>query len=1131
MTIEIQLPGSTSTGYKGTQFFRIMRLTTLFVLIGCIHLSAESYSQTISLKAKGCTLQEVFKAIQQQTDYKVIYNVRSLEQAKPVDISARQMPLEIFLMEVFKRQALKYDIREGTILVGNVRNQIREDVTANTNSNGQQRVYLGKVMDEFGSPLEGVTVTAKGTQVAVITDKDGNYQISVPQESRALLFTIVGFESAEEELGKQPIINAYLKMSVSDLEEIVVVGFGAQKKASVVGAITAVDPTLFKIGQARTVTNSLAGQMAGIIAVQRSGEPGYDGSDFWIRGINTFGANSTPLVLVDGVERSLHDISPDEIASFSILKDATATAVYGVRGANGVILIQTPRGTVGTPRISVRSEYGVSSPTQLPKFVGGAKYMEVINSARELSGLNPSFSDEAIRLTATGEDPDFYPDVNWLEAVTNDRAYNQRLVVDINGGSERLRYSLIVSYFGEKGITVVDPNVAYDATLRLSRFNVRTNVDINLSPTTVMNIGIGGFQQDRNSPGIGIDGIFNDAFVSPPIIHPIKYSNGQLASRPNGANAWAQTTQTGFAKNYNSKLESTVSIQQEFEKFAPALKGLNAKTLFSFDAWNYSDIKRTKGPTFYQAYGREEDGNLLTNLLNEGQEFLGYSRGAGGNRSMYFETQLNYNRKFSQHTIGGLLLFNLRDYVDFNSGSAIGSLPYRNQGLAGRITYNFNDKYFIETNFGYNGSENFKRGKRFGFFPSVAIGWLLINEDFMRSTPYLSNLKLRGSWGLVGNDQIGGRRFAYIPTIGSAGGYNWGYQGQTWRGGWQEDQFGVPSLTWETAEKINMGLEFGLWNAVNLQADIFKELRKNIFMQRKTIPEIAGFNNPPYANFGRVENKGMDLSLDAFHKFSDKFSVAFRGNYTFARNKVLEFDEPEELKRSSRAQTGQSLNTHYGLTATGLFKEEDFENGHLKHGIAVPSFGEVKPGDIQYMDLNGDNVIDAFDQSPIGRPWVPETIYGFGATLQYRGFDFGVFFQGASNFTNMLRGATFIPGSGGGGLGNIYENVDDRWTPEHPHSDVFWPRLSIIDMDNNKQSSTWWLRDASYLRLKNLELGWSLPNQWLDQIKIKSARVMARGTNLFTWAPFNMWDPEIGSNNGLKYPTMRVYSFGIELTL
>lgn len=517
--------------------------------------------------------------------------------------------------------------------------------------------------------------------------------------------------------------------------------------------------------------------------------------------------------------------------------------------------------------------------------------------------------------------------------------------------------------------------------------------------------------------------------------------------------------------------------------------------------------------------------------MNEGQEFLGYSKGSGGDRSIYFEAQMNYNKRLGDHTLGALFLYNMRDYVTFDSADGLGSLPYRNQGIAGRVSYSFKDRYFAEANFGYNGSENFQRGFRYGFFPSVAVGWMMTNEPFMVGvTDVLSKLKLRGSWGLVGNDKIGGRRFAYVPTIGSTGGYNWGYQAQNGRGGLQEDQFGIPDLTWETAEKINIGMEVGFLNSINLQADVFKEYRDNIFMQRKTIPEIAGYTNTPYANFGKVENKGIDMNVEVNHKFNADLMVSVRGNLTYATNKVTEYDEPESLKNSTRAQTGQSLNQHFGLVALGLYTEDDFENGALKKGLPIPSFGDVLLGDIKYKDLNDDGRIDAFDNCPMGKPYVPEIVYGFGLNLKYKNVDFGAFFQGTGNFTNMLGGNNFIPGSGGGGLGNIYANVDDRWIPENPNQNVFWPRLSIYDLDNNKQSSTWWLRDASYIRLKNLEIGYTLPKTWQKTIAARNARVFLRGSNLFTWASFDMWDPEIGSSNGLKYPTMRVYSIGAEIT-
>lgn len=1111
-----------------------MRITLILLCLNIgLVLAENTYAQgaQVSLSVHESTIRKVIEAVEKQTDFTFVYNSKSVDTKKKVSLNVANEKLENVLNKIFKGSDIAYEIVNKKIIL--------KPQVASVQQKEQTRLKItGTIRDASGEPLIGVNIQELGTNNAVITDANGEYSIyNVAGTSSVLKFTYIGFKAQEITVKGNTVINVVMQDDTQGLEEVVVVGYGSQKRESVIGAITTVRPSILKTTQTRNITNSLAGQMAGIIAVQRSGEPGYDNSDFWIRGINTFGANSTPLVLVDGVERDLRDISPDEIESFSILKDATATAVYGVRGANGVILIQTPKGQIGKTRVSVRGEYGVSEPTQLPEFVGGAKYMEVINSARILSGLEPSYSQEAIDKTRMHMDPDFYPDVNWLDAVTNNYAQNQRISANINGGSELLRYSLIVSYFGEQGIIATDPSVNYDSKLKLSRYNVRSNVDINLTPSTVLTVGIGGYIQNKNSPGTGVDQILNQAFISTPIIHPVKYSNGQLANRPQGGNPWTQATQTGFNKNYDNKIESTVSIQQDLGKLWKPLKGLDIKGLFSFDAYNTSAIHRTKTPTQYQAYGRDDEGNLLTNILNEGEEFLGYGKESKGDRAMYLEFQLNYNKRIKEdHSIGLLLLYNIRDYVTFGADDAIGSLPYRNQGFAGRVSYSYKDRYFAEVNFGYNGSENFKKGYRFGFFPSVAAGWMVTNEPFMSGvTDVLSKLKIRGSWGLVGNDKIvlesdrnKGRRFAYIPTIGGTEGYGWGYTAQNGKNGLQEEHFGIPNLTWETAEKINLGMEIGLFNSINLQVDIFKEFRKDIFMQRKTIPEIAGYNNTPFANFGQVENKGIDMSLEVNHKFNKDFLLSVRGNFTYATNKVTEYDEPENLKSSPRAQTGRSLNQHFGLIATGLYTDDDFVNGELRTDLPVPSFGKVAPGDIKYEDLNDDGRIDAFDKSAIGKPYVPEIVYGFGLNLTYKNFDFGIFFQGSGNFTNMLKGDNFIPGSGGGGLGNIYSNVDDRWTPENPRQNVFWPRLSVSN-DNNKQESTWWLRDASYIRLKNLEIGYTLPRAWQKKILAKNLRIFLRGTNLLTWAKFDMWDPEIGSNNGLKYPTMRVYSIGAEI--
>lgn len=1110
-----------------TKIPQCMKLSVLFLFLNLGLLFAENvHSQYVSLNIKNGTILEAMEELEKQTEYTFVYSNKVIDSGKLISLDVNRESIEDVLNKIFKELDISYVIVNKKIVLNRRTGDIQQDEKTKLK-------VTGVVLDNLGEPLIGVNVQEAGTNNVAVTNIDGEYSIyNVRDASSILKFTYIGFKSQEIQVRDQAIINVALEEDTQGLEEVVVIGYGSQKRESVIGAITTVQPSLLKISHSRTITNNLAGQMAGIIAVQRSGEPGYDGSDFWIRGINTFGANSTPLVLVDGVERSLHDISPDEIESFSILKDATATAVYGVRGANGVILIQTPKGQIGKPRVSVRGEYGISEPTQLPEFVRGAKYMEIINAARILSGLEPSYQPEAIEKTRNRVDPDFYPDVNWLDAVTNDYSHNQRVSVNVNGGTERLRYSLIVSYFGEQGIIAIDPEMAYDSRLRLSRYNVRNNVDVNLTASTVLNVSIGGYIQDRNAPGSGTDVILATAFTATPVIHPVKYSNGQIANRPQGSNPWVLATQQGFVKNYRNKLESTVSLQQNVGELWKVLDGMNVKALFSFDSYNYSEISRTKTPSMYQAYGRDDEGNLLTTILNEGAEFLGYGNGTkGGDRSVYFETQVNYNRRFDDHSVGGLFLYNMRDYVTFDASSGINSLPYRNQGIAGRVSYGFRDLYFAEANFGYNGSENFKKGYRFGFFPSVAIGWMMTNESFMSNyIEILSKLKFRASWGLVGNDKIGGRRFAYIPTISGAGGYRWGYMGQQSYGGLQEEHFGIPDLTWETAEKINVGVELGLYNSINIQADLFKEYRSNIFMQRKTIPEIAGYNNMPYANFGKVENRGIDMSLEVNHRFNKELALSVRGNFTYATNTVTEYDEPESLKNTTRAQTGQSLNQHYGLIALGLYTDDDFADGQLKPDMPIPSFGDVQPGDIKYRDLNNDGKIDAFDNCPIGKPYVPEIVYGFGMNMQYRNVDFGVFFQGSGNFTNMLGGNTFIPGSGGGGLGNIYANADNRWTPENPRQDVFWPRLSIYDLDNNKQSSTWWLRDAGYIRLKNLEIGYTLPRPVKNKLAARNMRLFLRGTNLFTWASFDMWDPEIGSPSGLKYPTMRVYSIGIEIT-
>lgn len=1108
----------------------IMRLVLILSLAFAFSISANTRAQNykISMKKSNCAIKEILRELEKNSDYLFCYNDKEIDVNQKISVHVRNATLEETLQQIFSDMGYDYKIVNHQILIEVAEPKTTQDVR-------QNKLVTGHVVDQNGDPLVGVNVQEEGTNNITITDINGNYSIyNVSGSSSVLKFTYIGYKAEEIKVGEQKSIDVKMMIDAQGLEEVVVVGYGSQKRESVIGAITTVKPATLQINQTRTLSNALAGQMAGIIAVQRSGEPGYDTSDFWIRGVNTFGANATPLVLIDGIERDLNSISSEEIEAFSILKDASATAVYGVRGANGVILVQTKKGQLGKPRVTVKADYGISNPTKLPEFVDGPKYMEISNAAKILSDITPSFSQEQIDNTRNNVDPDLYPNVNWLDAVTRKNAPSMRASVDVNGGSERLRYSLVVSYFGEDGYIVRDKSQNYNNQLSASRYNVRSNIDLNLTNSTILAVSIGGYIYNRRAPG-NITTILTDAFEQSPVVHPIIYSNGQIPKNQSRPNPWSEATQMGYSKNYEASVQSTVSLEQDMEAIWSPLKGLKAKGIFSFDNWNYSNLDRTKNPSHYWATGRDEEGNLITTIVNEGDEFLGYSKGGGGNRTMYFEAQLNYNRRFNDHTVDGLFLFNMRDYVNADAGNAILSLPYRNQGIAGRLGYNFKDRYFAEFNFGYNGSENFKKGYRYGFFPSFAIGWMLTNESFMENkTDVLSKLKLRGSIGKVGNDKISGdRRFAYLSTIDGAGGYRWGWKNDYSYGGYQEGDFGIPNLTWETATKIDVGIEAGLWNDVNLQVDYFKEYRKDIFMARKTIPETAGFNKTPYANFGKVENQGVDLSLEVNHSFSKDLFLSFRGNFTFARNKVTEYDEPEALKETTRSQTGQSLNQHYGLVALGLFTPDDFsdlENYTLKEGIPG-QFGVVKPGDIKYQDLNRDGVVNELDRCPIGKPHVPEIVYGFGASIKYKNFDLSFFFQGSGNFTNKMAGNSLIPGSGAGGLGNIFANVDDRWLPENPYNqDVFWPRLSSFNSENNTKESTWWLVNSSFIRLKNAEIGYTLPKRWQRAVAMRNARLFLRGTNLLTFSPFKLWDPEMGSNNGLKYPNQRICSVGFEVT-
>ncbi|WP_165042248.1 TonB-dependent receptor [Dysgonomonas sp. ZJ709] len=1119
------------------RLFKILRVIffTFFISISACYAS-NSYAQNalLTLEIKNKPIKEIFSEIEKNSEYVFFYYDEILDGNKKVSVSIHNEPVNKVLDEVFKDTDNTYRISDKQIFVSR-----RASVSVNNIEQQKDRLSIrGNVTDKKGEPLIGVSIVLKSDpKVGTITDIDGNYSILVPDRFAVLQYKYIGFIQRDEEVGNRKIINIVLEEDIGQLEEVVVVGYGSQKKASVVGAISTMEPSKLQTGTTRSLSNNLAGNVGGIIGAQRSGEPGNDHSDYWIRGISTFvGGNARkPLVLIDGVERSLDNIDVEEIESFSVLKDASATAVYGVRGANGVILITTKRGKAGRTNVRVNVEHGITEPVQVPEFLGAADYMQLLNDISTQNGGNVMFDPRRIENTRLGVDPDLYPDVNWLKAISNDRGSNTRASVDISGGTERLRYAFVTAYYHENGMLKRDEDQEWNSSLRLDRYNVRSNVDLDVTSTTLLRVNMGGYLQKRVSPPGSIDDLFKDAFRTPPFVHPTRYSSGQIPKVPEQTNPWAIATQRGYERDSQSKLETLISVDQDLKDILP---GLRAKVTFAFDNFSRNGVKRSKDPDYYAvATGRDpETGALQTIITSYGQEFLGQEQiKHWGDNSTYLEGNITYNRTFaSKHAVDALLLYNQRDYDNGDK------LPYRNQGFAGRLSYTLSGRYIAEFNFGYNGSENFAKGQRYGFFPSIAAGWIMSEEPFMRPlNKTFSKIKFRISHGLVGNDQLDGRRFAYITTISDGGGndgYYWGNFADFHRNGKWEGDIGVPGLTWETVTKTNLGLELGLWNMLELQVDYFDEKRRDIFMQRKNFPNSAGFAKLPWANFGKVDNKGIDLTLDVNKRINKDWFISVRGTLTYAKNKIIEQDEDMGVIGTNRSSTGLPVGQIFGLIAEGLFTEQDFADvaeGQLAEGIPVHTFGSVRPGDIKYRDVNGDGVVDSKDRSPIGGTVDPQLIYGFGLNMNYKNLDFGFLFQGSGKtYRTIGRGAFFLPGSTQGATGNIYSNAYDRWTPENPSQDAFYPRLSIGSNANNSQESSWWLRDMSMMRLKNLEIGYSFPRKMLRKAAMQNARIFARGTNLFCLSDFKLWDPELNTpdDNGLRYSIMRSYSIGLQVS-
>lgn len=1010
-----------------------------------------------------------------------------------------------------------------------------------------QKPVYGVVTDSSGQPLAGASIMLvdAASPYGVISDLDGRFSIDVPDNS-SIEVSFLGFVSRVIHVKAGQKYKIILEEDANVMEEVVVVGFGTQKKESVVGAISSIKPKELDV-PARSLNNTIAGRVAGIISVQSSGEPGKDDANFWIRGISTFTGSSSPLVLVDGVERPMNNVDPLEIESFSVLKDASATAVYGVRGANGVILINTKKGFDGKARVDARYEHGFSWATQRPKYMDAVErailYNEAVDAVPGAPSASTKYTDAELVALRDGTDIELYPNIDWQKVLMKDVTMNEKFSVNISGGGKNVKYFSAISVYNQEGQYKINPGQytwvpktmgQYGKNVNYIRYNFRSNIDMSLSKSTTVSLGLQGNVANNTEPSEGSDNVYLWINNCAPDAIPILYKDGTFPGKDSLYNPYLQLTQLGYKVTTSNELRANLSISQDFSFL---LKGLSAKALYAYDAVNYNNAVRSRKIDHYEALGRDDAGDLIYKNVGtqEQTEFLNYSSSAWGNRSQYVEGSVTYNNIFGKHDVGGLILFYMKDYRTITASNYLSSLPNRTLGLAARVTYAYDNRYLLEANLGYNGSENFPKGQRMGLFPSIAAGWTISNESFLKDNSVLTWLKIRASFGQVGSDQIGSRRFAYLSTLAEGvNGYNdFGINYDASMGGIAEDQMAAENITWEIANKYNVGLEFGLWNSLKGTVEGFYELRDNIFLQPQT-SEVAGLQSVAYANMGKMSNKGFEITLEYNKAFTNGLILTARGNYTFARNKYIENGKvyPNAWQDVRGTRYGERLL----YDAMHLFSQEEIDalpDYYRQFGLTK---SQLRPGDIRYRDVNDDGRITEDDRIWATSPGIPESVVGIGASLAYKGFDFSFLLQGAFGATAYLNangGWYFYPFQAERApklMGNYITNFRDRWTEDNPDQHAFAPRLYMGNDTNNYVSSTWWVRKNNYLRLKNVELGYTLPRKVLDKSKLENLRFYVSGQNLYNFSRFarEFWDPEV---NGISaYPIQATVFIGVNIT-
>lgn len=1120
-----------------------MKICLFFLLISVASVNASvSYSQNtrLTLNLQNATMKELLNEIESQSEFIFVFYDNALDLKQKVSIKADDQTVEKILEKVLEPTGNTFAIFDRQIVIGKKNPETGKITNPSETEVGveQRKEITGKVIDAQKLPIPGVSVVIKGTTQGTITDADGNFRLSYTGEAKTLSFSFVGMKTQEISVGNKTSFNIAMEDETVGVGEVVVVGYGTQKKASITGAISTVGTKLLLQSPQANISNALVGRMPGLLSVQRSGQPGADQATLRIRGSGTFTGSNDPLIMVDGIETdNYNNIDPNEIESIAILKDASATAVYGVRGANGVLIITTKRGLVGKPQISYSTQYATSEFTNIRHTMNAADYAKSFNEARKYTGFtsgtyNPAYTDEAIAHYTSHDDPIFYPDVDWFPYMFDKSSGQTQHNLNINGGTDKVKYFVSLGYFDQAGlINNTDQITDYDGELKYNRYNIRGNFDFNITKRFSATMNISTQIENRSGTSADIARIFDAVWAGNPTSQPL-ITDGKFIKTEGGLSTLSPLTYlfnsgTGYRKEYRNYLNSSVRFNYDLGSIT---KGLSTHATVSYNNFNSQAIFYRKDVVTYIAK-RLPDQSIVYVPQNDPSPF-GFSESFGKNRKVYFEAGLDYARKFGDHNLGGLFLYNQSKRYD--PGLAF-LVPNGYQGLVGRVTYDFKTRYLAEVNIGYNGTENFAPGKRFGFFPAYSLGWVTSDEPFFPKTKLITYMKIRGSYGVVGNDKIGGNRFLYRPASYSysSGIYQFGEDGSTQLGyqGSLEGALGNPDLTWERAKKLNIGADFSLFkDKLKITAEYFDENRDNILANKNTVPVIVQATLPTY-NMGKMSNSGYEGEI-TYTGALKKFNYWVKANYTYAHN-VIEYQDEVVRPFTYQNRTGQRMGQNFGLVADGLFNSWE-EVNDPNRPVYFTDNNKVQPGDIKYVDINGDGTINNDDAVPIGYSDFPEEVFGLSLGGNFIGFDFSVLFQGADNVSVAYHRNYTQPFLEGRSAADYWV---EAWSQERYDQGlpINYPRLNegYVISAGNHLASNFWTRDASYVRLKNVEIGYSLPSTLLKRVGLTYMRIYLNGNNLITWdSMLPGADPEsapAASGNNEPYPITRTINMGFNV--